>query len=263
LEKSTTRVLVVDDYENWHGFVSTTLRKEPQLEIIGRVFDGLEAVRQAEQLQPDLILLDIGLPGLNGIEAVRRIREVSPSSRTLFVSDNRSWDIAKEALRSGGDGYVVKSNAANELLPAVKAVLQGKPFLSVGLWGRHKKVALSSTSQNLEIKSPEVTLYPNDERLVDGFTRSIAAALKNGNLTIVIATESQRAQIVQKLSSDGVDVAAAIEQKRYVSIGVADQNSSSMVDTLAERHGSTKVVPHAMGEALRTAKEQQLCAAVG
>src|SRR5439155_862233 len=87
---------------------------------------GLEAVRKAQQLHPDLILLDIGLPSLNGIEAARRIRELSPKSKILFISENRSWDIAEEALRIGAGGYVVKSDAAGELLPAVEAVLRDR-----------------------------------------------------------------------------------------------------------------------------------------
>jgi DNA-binding NarL/FixJ family response regulator len=78
-------------------------------------------------------LLDIGLPTLNGIEAARRIREVSPASKILFVSENRDWDIAKEALSTGAGGYVVKSDAASELLPAADAVLKGKRFVSASL----------------------------------------------------------------------------------------------------------------------------------
>ena len=89
MEGSITRILVVDDYEPWRGFVLTTLQKQPELQVIGEAVDGLEAVQKAQQLQPDLILLDIGLPTLNEIEAARRIRELSPKSRILFVSDNR------------------------------------------------------------------------------------------------------------------------------------------------------------------------------
>jgi DNA-binding NarL/FixJ family response regulator len=127
---TSVRILVVDDYEPWHGFVSTMLRNEPKLQIIGKASDGLEAVQQAQQLQPDLILLDIGLPKLNGIEAAHRIREVSPISKILFVSETRSRDVAWEALRMGAGGYVVKSEAVSELLPAVATVLQGKKFVS-------------------------------------------------------------------------------------------------------------------------------------
>ena len=127
------RVLVVDDYEPWHGFVSTLLGKHPDLKIIGQVFDGLEAVQQAEQLQPDLILLDIGLPTLNGIEVARRIKKISPASKILFATENRSCDIAEDALSTGADGYLVKSDAAKEVLPAVLAVLEGNRFVSPGL----------------------------------------------------------------------------------------------------------------------------------
>jgi DNA-binding NarL/FixJ family response regulator len=143
------RVIVVDDYEPWLNFVSTTLQKEPELEIIGRVSDGLEAVRQAELLQPDLILLDIGLPTLNGIEAARRIREVSSTSKILFVSENHSVDLAERAFSLGARGYVVKSNACSELLLAVRAVLSGKRFISAALAGHFLAATTLGTTQTV------------------------------------------------------------------------------------------------------------------
>src|SRR6516162_2384012 len=102
-----TRVLAVDDYEPWHNFYKTVLRKQPNLHVIGHVSDGLEAVQQAQKLRPDLILLDIGLPTLNGIEAARRIRDVSPASKILFLSEEGSPEVAEAALEAGGAGYVV------------------------------------------------------------------------------------------------------------------------------------------------------------
>ena len=134
--RSFIPVLIVDDYEPWRRFIRLTLLAYEQLQVIGEVSDGLEAVHQAHQLQPELILLDIGLPELNGIEAARRIREVSPTSKILVVSENRAWDIVEETLRVGASGYVVKSNAANELLAAIWAVLAGKQFVSTSLAGR-------------------------------------------------------------------------------------------------------------------------------
>jgi DNA-binding NarL/FixJ family response regulator len=149
LEGSTTRILVVDDYEHWRRYFSTALQKQPEVQVIGEVSDGLEAVQKAQELQPDLILLDIGLPTLNGIQAARRIREVSPTSKIIFVSENRSPDIAEEALGTGAGGYVVKSDASSELLPAVKAVLEGKRFISATL-ARHFLVATTlSTTQTV------------------------------------------------------------------------------------------------------------------
>jgi DNA-binding NarL/FixJ family response regulator len=101
MDTSSIRVLVVDDHEPWRRFASTTLQKQVELQVIGEATDGLQAVQQAQELLPDLILLDIGLPTLNGIEAARRIREVSPTSKILFVSENRSPDIAEAALSTG------------------------------------------------------------------------------------------------------------------------------------------------------------------
>jgi len=131
--KRPIRVFVVDDYEPFRRFVASTLEQQPELETIGEASDGLEAVQRAEELQPDLILLDIGLPTLNGIEAARRIRQFSPQCKILFLSENRSLDIIEEALQTGTGGYVVKSDAGSELLPAVEAVLQSKQFVSSSL----------------------------------------------------------------------------------------------------------------------------------
>ena len=133
--KPRIRILVVDDYEPWRRFERLTFLGQEELQIVGECSDGDDAIRKADELKPDLILLDISLPTLNGIEAARRIRQVSPDSKILFVSENRAPDIAEEALSTGAGGYVVKSDAAGELLPAIKAVLEGKRFISASLAG--------------------------------------------------------------------------------------------------------------------------------
>ncbi len=155
------RVLIVEDHEPWSHFISTTLQKQPDLVVSGQVCDGLEAVQQAEELQPDLILLDIGLPTINGIEAARRIRGVSPGSKILFVSETRSLEIAEEALNTGAGGYVLKSDAATELLPAIKAVLEGKRFISASLAG-HFLVATAGMS------ATQTTLLASMVALISG-----------------------------------------------------------------------------------------------
>jgi DNA-binding NarL/FixJ family response regulator len=94
---SLFRVLVVEDYEPFRRFVCSTLAKRPGMQIIGEAADGLEAVEKAEELQPDFIVLDIGLPTLNGVEAARRIRKLSPKSKILFVSQESSADVVQEA----------------------------------------------------------------------------------------------------------------------------------------------------------------------
>src|SRR3954470_801103 len=133
MARPVTRVLVVDDYESFRRFARSTIAQRPEFQIVGESSDGLDAVRSAAELKPDLILLDIGLPKLNGIEAARRIREQSPKSKILFFSENRSPQIVEEALSTGAGGYLLKSDGARELFAAIEALLQGKPFLSSSL----------------------------------------------------------------------------------------------------------------------------------
>jgi DNA-binding NarL/FixJ family response regulator len=127
---SSVRVLVVEDHEPFRRFVCSTLGKRTELQVICEASDGLEAVQRAEKLHPDLIVLDIGLPSLNGMEAARRIRKCSTESKILFVSQESSADVVREALATGARGYVVKTDAGRELLEAVDAILRGS--LSVG-----------------------------------------------------------------------------------------------------------------------------------
>ena len=129
------RILVVDDHEPFRRFVSSTLSEQTNLKVIGEGRDGLEAVHQAEALQPDLILLDIGLPGLNGIEAARRIGKLAPNARIIFLTQESSADVVREAFRLGAWGYVTKVQAGQELLIAVESVMQSKQFRSSGLDG--------------------------------------------------------------------------------------------------------------------------------
>jgi two-component system, NarL family, response regulator NreC len=127
-------VLVVDDFKEWREVVGESVRDEWGMVRVEEAADGLEATIQAEKHRPDLVFLDIGLPLLNGIAAARRIRTTSPRSKILFLSENRSHDIAEEAL-TVGDGYVLKSAAAMELLPAMRAVLKGARFMSQSIVG--------------------------------------------------------------------------------------------------------------------------------
>jgi len=130
---SCIRILVVDDFQPFRSFVLSVFSESSESEVICEVSDGVEAVQKAEELRPDLILLDIGLPRLNGIEAARQIRKLAPNSKIVFLSQESSADVVREALSFGAMGYVVKADAGNELLAAVEAVRQGRQFVSSAL----------------------------------------------------------------------------------------------------------------------------------
>jgi len=127
---SLVRVLVVEDFSPFRRFVCSTLGTKPELQVVGEASDGLEAVQKAAELKPDLILLDVGLPSLNGIEAARQIRKLSPESKIIFLSQESSADVIQEALSLGASAYVLKTRAVSDLLAAVDSVLRGKGFVS-------------------------------------------------------------------------------------------------------------------------------------
>ena len=269
MERSTIRILVVDDYEPWLRFISSTLQKQSNLQVIGEVSDGLEAVRKAQELKPDLILLDIGLPTLNGIEAARQIRARAPKSKILIVSENRSQDIAQEALRMGAGGYVVKSDAATALLPAVEAVLKGQQFVSASL-ATHVLISpadehAAGHPQRSDVDRPalesseirrrhEIEFCPDDAYIVDGFGRFTEAALSVGRAVIVIATESHRVSLFQKLMANGIDVDAAIEQKSYIPLDVADTLRTFMLNDWPDPVRFVKAARNLIMEAAKDAK---------
>jgi DNA-binding NarL/FixJ family response regulator len=264
------RVLVVDDYEPFRRFVCATLGQWADFQVICEASDGLEAVQKAEELQPDLIVLDIGLPKLNGIEAARRIRKLAPESKIIFLSQESSADVVQEALSLGALGYVVKAHAGSELLAAVEAVLQGRQFVSSGLSGhnftdataaeasdrlRHDEDLPSPAPRTGEItRSHEVQFYSDDASLLIGFSCFIEAALKAGNPVIVVVSKSHRNALFQRLQAQGLNIGAAIEQGRYIQVDVADTFSTFMVNDLPDSVRFRKVAGDLVAAAARAAK---------
>ena len=236
---SLIRILIVDDFKDWRRQVRLLLESRPECQVIAEASDGSEAVEKAEDLKPDLILLDVGLPKLNGIEAARQIRQLSPGSKIIFLSQNSDIDVVGAALGTGALGYVRKIDAGRELLPAMHAVLGGKQFVSSSLKGREFTDVNGhefSASPGQE-KSPhchEVLFYSDDTVLLDRVTHFIAEALKTGHAAIVLATKSHRHSLLQRLKAEGVDTDGALHQGTYNSLDAADTLSAIMVNDLPD-----------------------------
>jgi DNA-binding NarL/FixJ family response regulator len=129
-EDKSLRILIVDDHQVFRQQVCTLLGSHLGFEVIGEAADGQEAVSRAEELQPDVVVLDISMPIRGGIEAAGRIRRVAPKSQIVFLSQHDSDQIAQTALATGALAYVTKSSVSKDLIPAVKAVSEGKKFVS-------------------------------------------------------------------------------------------------------------------------------------
>jgi DNA-binding NarL/FixJ family response regulator len=245
------RVLVVDDYEPFRRFLCSILQNEVRSPTIVEASDGVQAIEIAQALRPDLILLDIGLPKLNGIDAARRIREFAPQSKILFVSQESSVDVVQAAFSVGASGYVVKADAARELRTAVKAVWRGERFVGIRFAGhgfigpsdarapqsaqRNKNFVLFQGENKEVARRHEAAFYSDDASFLEGFTQFVGVALSEGNAVIVVATESHRDSLLPRLQRYGLDITAAIEQGRYIPLDAADTLSTFMVNDSPDR----------------------------
>lgn len=207
------RVLIVEDFKPFRDFIWLSLQQRTEFKIVGEAADGLEAVLKAADLQPDLILLDIGLPKVNGFEAAKQIRELAPSARLLFISQESSPAVVEESFRLGGYGYVLKLRAQSDLLTAIEAVLAGKRFVSHGLESGRVESAYYRH---------EVQFYSDDSVFLECSGRFIADALNARNAAIVVVTRPHREALVQRLKGEGVDIEGAIRRRTCVSIDATE-----------------------------------------
>jgi DNA-binding response OmpR family regulator len=272
LATSSIRILVVDDSEPFRRVVCSMLQNRLEFRTIVEVSDGVKAIELAQAMQPDLIVLDIGLPQLNGIEAARRIRELAPQSKILFVSQESSLDVVQTVLNLGASGYVVKMDAGRELLTAVRAVLGGERFVGSRFAGHsftwaseagtpegiRRDSVFAPFQRAMEVnRRHEAGFYSDHRFLLDDLTQFVGIALTAGNAAIVVATESHRNSLLQRLQLYGSDIGTAFEQGRYIALDAADTLSTFMFNGLPDPARFLKLLGGVIMTAADAAKGQQ------
>jgi len=250
---SDTRVLIVDDYELWRQFVDAALRRSDRWQPVAHASDAREAVERARLCRPDLILLDIGLPGESGIHAARRILAEDPNVKILFVSEHQSPELVEAALATGARGYVVKSHAGRELLPAMEAIAEGRRYLSVSLRRSQRQPCHHAAG-----------FYADEAHLLHDYATFAEDVLTSGASLIVLSTASRRKKLEQTLRARGVDVDRLTAEGRHRWVDVADALSSVMVDDWPDDERFSKAMtPLLLEAAARSTAERARVAAWG
>lgn len=249
------RVLIVDDYEPWRCHVRRALQASGDWQIVGEAADGPEAIEMAEDLEPDLILLDVGLPTLSGIEVAKRILAVNPTQRILFISEHRS--LAEGALAAGARGYIIKSDAALELLPAMQAIANGHRYVGAS-------AALPTLEAGLDhVHRHDAGFYADEASMLNAWIQAAETALKAGHTFILISTDSRERTVRGRLQARGVDIDRAIQEKRYVSVDPSDMLSQFMVDDWPDEalfeKAATPVIVDALNASTATRPRAMVC----
>lgn len=195
--RRSTRVLVVDDHESVRRGLQELIKSEPDFQMCGEAANGLEAVEKARRLKPDVAILDISMPGLNGVEAARQIAAETPSTEVLILSAYESEQLVEESLIAGAHGYLLKSDAARDLLAAIGALSQRRPFFTAKVALRVLKGYLESAakaggfSQQLTGREREIV-----QLLAEGKSSKEVASIQG---TAVKTVETHRTNLMRKL----------------------------------------------------------------
>jgi DNA-binding NarL/FixJ family response regulator len=222
IRESAVRVLVVDDFELWRRHLVRQLTSRTDLLVVGEASDGPGALRKVEELAPALILLDVGLPGMDGIAVASAIVRASPKSNILIMSAHNSGAIVRAAFRAGARGYLSKSAAGRELIPAINAMVRGDLFVSGGI-----------ASDNAPGEHA-VQFYADDGSLVASCCDLVVGALRNQHPVIVVATKIHRDRLNEQLAARGVEISSYIDRGYHIVRDAAETLSHLMTNHLPD-----------------------------
>jgi DNA-binding NarL/FixJ family response regulator len=224
------RVLMVDDYEPFLQVLRAILPSD-RFHVIAQASDGLEAVKKAELLQPDLILLDVGLPRLNGIEVARRVKELFCRTAILMLSQDTSPEVVGEALKAGALGYIHKPRAQRELLIGIECVLAGKRFVSDGLLDFDSTDGPTSRAS----RRHRVLHYSDESELLDGLAAFITDALRVESPVISVVTKAHRDSLIRRVKEAVVDFEGAMSRGRWVWFDADERVGEAQIKAAVQR----------------------------
>jgi DNA-binding NarL/FixJ family response regulator len=201
MQNETLRILVADDHDLLRRGVKTLLQSHAGWEVCGEAHTGREAVAKAKELKPDIVILDISMPDLNGLDAAKRIRKDSPDTEVLILSVHFSDQLIREILEAGVRGYVVKSDSDRDLVIAVETLADHKPFFTP----RATEVMLTNFNEGkIKADPPETThdrLTPREREIVQLLAEGKGNKEVASSLYISVKTaETHRANIMRKLN---------------------------------------------------------------
>jgi DNA-binding NarL/FixJ family response regulator len=203
------RVLLADDHRLLREAFSRLL--EPECEVVGGVADGRAVLTEAARLQPDIVVLDVAMPLLNGLDAARQLRQAMPKVKVIFLTMNEDPDIAAEAFRLGASGFLLKNSAASELLHAIREVSRGRSYITpLATQGLMEKLLRTpeSTAKSAELSARQREVL---QLLAEGHTmKEIARLLKITPRTVAFHKYAMMEQL--GVSSNAELVLAAIKQ---------------------------------------------------
>jgi len=222
IRESAVRVFVADDFELWRRHVVAQLKSRTDLLVVGEASDGPDALRKVEELAPALILLDVGLPGMDGIAVASAIIRTLPKSNILIISAHNSGAIVRAAFRAGARGYLSKSDVGRELIPAIDAVLRGDLFVSGGV-----------ASDNAAGEHA-VQFYADDRSLVASCCDLVVGALRTRHPVIVVATKIHRDWLNDQFAARGVEISSYVSRGYYIVRDAAETLSDLMNSDLPD-----------------------------